>query len=319
MKRGRHHNELTRFRYDVVLSLNRQAGEHDHGECWRWHDQSALGAVETHLRTAGASSFRVEGVPNRRVLPELELLSRCDEDDPRTCGEVRADVEEHRAEMMEPEDFYLLGERHGSAVVVSWSASSGAGYFDVLFDRGRHTAVRGRCQPEMIQAPIADFDWRRYTNDPLARKREIKLKRSLRQDLERHLPSYMMPSDFIVLDSLPLTPNGKVDRRALPRPDAKHRNFQVRSVAPRTELERVLVDIWSDVLGRRDVGIHDNFFDLGGHSLMLMQAIARLEDKLGVRVEVQMFADQSVSQLAVLCEKRLTERAELSGTSSSLR
>jgi AMP-binding enzyme/Thioesterase domain/AMP-binding enzyme C-terminal domain/Phosphopantetheine attachment site len=91
---------------------------------------------------------------------------------------------------------------------------------------------------------------------------------ALKQELEHRLPGYMVPSVVLVLESLPLTPNGKVDRRALPEPDKAGPR---EAVMPRTETEAVLLDIWQRVLERADLGVTDNFFDVGGDSLSALR------------------------------------------------
>jgi acyl carrier protein len=100
---------------------------------------------------------------------------------------------------------------------------------------------------------------------------------TLRDFLRERLPDYMSPSTFVFLDKLPLTPNGKIDRKALPAPDVSTQATH-RYEAPRTATEEILVGIWAEVLGVERVGIHDNFFDLGGHSLLLVQVQRRLEE-----------------------------------------
>ncbi|MCA1695367.1 MAG: amino acid adenylation domain-containing protein, partial [Actinobacteria bacterium] len=94
----------------------------------------------------------------------------------------------------------------------------------------------------------------------------------LRGFLHQTLPDYMVPAAFVTLDGLPLTPNGKLDRRALPAPDFA---AVVGYVAPRTEAERVLADIWAEVLGVERVGVEDNFFELGGDSILSIQMVSR--------------------------------------------
>ncbi|AUX48172.1 nonribosomal peptide synthase [Sorangium cellulosum] len=101
---------------------------------------------------------------------------------------------------------------------------------------------------------------------------------SLRVFLKDRLPEYMHPSDLVLLHALPLTANGKVDRRALPSPAARRRREYV---APRTPVEEALAAIWADVLGRPQVGVEDNFFDLGGHSLMAIPLMHRIQQALG--------------------------------------
>ncbi len=109
--------------------------------------------------------------------------------------------------------------------------------------------------------------------------------RELRHFLTHSLPVYMVPSAFMLLERLPLTANGKIDRRALPVP-TNSRQFDTPPVMAQTEAERRIAAIWQEVLKLEQVGIHDNFFDLGGHSLLLAQVYNKLrqvwEEKLSM-------------------------------------
>jgi amino acid adenylation domain-containing protein len=102
---------------------------------------------------------------------------------------------------------------------------------------------------------------------------------ALRQALRERLPAYMVPADFVLLERLPLTPNGKVSRRALPAPVPQPAEAPA-AAAPSTDLEREIAVVWREVLGRAAVGVEDNFFDLGGHSLLLVRLHARLQQVL---------------------------------------
>ncbi|MET7299083.1 amino acid adenylation domain-containing protein, partial [Embleya sp. NPDC005575] len=121
----------------------------------------------------------------------------------------------------------------------------------------------------------------------------------LRAHLRRHLPEYMVPAGFVVLDRLPLTPNGKVDRKALPAPDLQRPDLEAAYTAPRTPAEQAVTAIWSDVLGVDTIGIHDNFFELGGHSLLATRVTSRLRKALGVDVPVRtLFSAPTPAELA---------------------
>jgi len=98
----------------------------------------------------------------------------------------------------------------------------------------------------------------------------------LRRFLQKNLPDYMVPSAFVTLEALPLTPSGKVDRRALPAPDGTRPELETAYVSPRSEAERTIAAIWEEVLRVEQVGVNDNFFDLGGHSLLVVQVHSRL-------------------------------------------
>lgn len=122
--------------------------------------------------------------------------------------------------------------------------------------------------------------------------------RTLRAALEDRLPNYMVPTHIILLDRLPRTPSGKVDRRTLPAP-AGERQVAGLFQAPRTEVERQVAAVWSDLLGVEAVGTDDNFFDLGGHSLLLIRAHGRLVEQFGREFPVvELFRHTTVATLA---------------------
>lgn len=100
--------------------------------------------------------------------------------------------------------------------------------------------------------------------------------------LRSKLPEYMVPSAFVFMEKLILTPNGKVDRNALPAPTIEDVSSDRLFVSPRTPLESTLVELCCQVLGLDRVGMNDNFFDLGGHSLAAAQLLSRIRDKLQV-------------------------------------
>jgi amino acid adenylation domain-containing protein len=120
----------------------------------------------------------------------------------------------------------------------------------------------------------------------------------LRRLAKDRLPDYMVPSAVVVLDALPLTPNGKIDRRALPAPDGARQSDET-YVQPRTDVERRVAAIWCEVLGVQSVGVEDNFFDLGGHSLLVVKLHARLRGELGGELTVvDIFRFPTVAALA---------------------
>ncbi|MFB2875779.1 amino acid adenylation domain-containing protein, partial [Floridanema aerugineum] len=122
---------------------------------------------------------------------------------------------------------------------------------------------------------------------------------SLRANLKKILPDYMIPSNFVVLENLPLTPNGKVDYRALPMPESRS-GIEVNLVAPGTAVEEILAQIWTEVLKVDPIGIHDNFFELGGDSILSIQIVTKAR-QAGLQLTVnQLFAHQTIAELAAV-------------------
>jgi amino acid adenylation domain-containing protein len=108
----------------------------------------------------------------------------------------------------------------------------------------------------------------------------------LRSFLQAKLPDYMLPMAFICLEAVPVTPNGKVDRRSLPRPDQVSEDEEDAFVPPHTDTEATIAQIWGELLGLNRVGRHEDFFSLGGHSLLVMQLVARLRNVFKVQLPV---------------------------------
>jgi len=127
----------------------------------------------------------------------------------------------------------------------------------------------------------------------------------LRYFLKQRMPEYMIPDAFVVLESLPLTPNGKIDRRALPAPDL-HLAVKQSFVAPRTPIEEILVRIWTESLKIEQVGVHDNFFEMGGHSLKATQVISQVRQTFKIDLPLRsLFENPTVAELATIIVTKL--------------
>ncbi|MBD2360530.1 amino acid adenylation domain-containing protein [Anabaena minutissima FACHB-250] len=122
----------------------------------------------------------------------------------------------------------------------------------------------------------------------------------LRQLIKQNLPNYMVPSAFVILDALPTTPNGKLDRRALPIPEINREEITAKFVPAQNPVESQLVQIWAEVLGIRDIGIYDNFFDLGGDSILSIQVVAKANQQGLQLTPKQLFQNQTIAELATV-------------------
>jgi len=127
----------------------------------------------------------------------------------------------------------------------------------------------------------------------------------LRRFLKQKLPDYMVPSAFVFPDALPLTPNGKIDRRALPAPDQLKQEPGSTFVPPSDDLEIQLTKIWENVLGKKPIGVKDNFFDLGGHSLLAVRLFAQIEKTFGKNLPLAtLFQAPNIEELANILRQK---------------
>lgn len=295
LKRGRHSNELTRFRYDAIIEVGPSAERAPVFEELSWEDVRTVSALAEVLVRRRPAALVVRGVPNARVEEALEGLRWLTRRVTATVGDWRELKTQSARRGVDPEAIWSLEQTTGYEAHLGWSGEEGR--FDVYL-RPRNSATK----------PVA-ADWQRigyvdrplghYTNDPQWRDASEGLIPRLRNYLRERLPEYMVPSAFVTLDELPLTPHGKVDRAQLPSPAGRRPRRGGGFVAPRTRVEQQIARVWQEVLRVATVGAHDNFFDLGGHSLLMVRVHQHLCEKLGEDLSItDLFRYPTVSTLA---------------------
>ncbi|MCF3102091.1 amino acid adenylation domain-containing protein [Streptomyces roseoverticillatus] len=302
VKRGQHHNELTRHRYDVVLRKQPEAPlALSEAQRLRWgQDVDGLRELRERLSARRPGTLRLVGVPNARLSSELATLRMLDN------GSEIHDIHEKTAPGPspdpDPEAFHELGTELGYRVAVTWSSTEDEGSLDVVFADAAQTAS-ATLVDTFLPTTAEHGELSAYTNDPDAGRRTGALVTALRSYLRDRLPDYMQPAAVVVLDRLPLTVNGKLDRTALPAPD-----FGAASTGrpPRTAQEELLCGLFADVLGLSAVGIDDSFFDLGGHSLLATRLTSRVRSELGIELPVRLLFETPT--VAGLAERLTTTR-----------
>jgi natural product biosynthesis luciferase-like monooxygenase protein len=285
LKPGRAENEMTRFRYDVVIQ--RTGGDAAPFADVRTIALDRMSAATVRDALAdGPPVLRITGLRNDRLVRETELLGLL-----ALGGGVVSDVRSTLAGVPagdHPDDLDDVDDRYEASA--TWSAD-GLDRFDVVL---RSKTTRLRLQPARIDTALP---WSAYTNEPVRRDAKT-LAPELRAHLRSMLPDYMVPTAFVLLEALPRTPNGKIDRNALPAPD-RGRIEAEQIVAPSNDVEAKIATIWQDILSLDAVGVETNVFDLGANSLMMVRASARLTEALGRRVSlVEMFGYPTVRSLA---------------------
>ncbi|MGH8910069.1 MAG: amino acid adenylation domain-containing protein, partial [Egibacteraceae bacterium] len=264
IKRGWSHNEMTRYRYDVVV---RKAPAEvvslgDAPQLVWGVEVPDVEALQGYLDDCQPDRLRVSRIPNPRVAPEMAAL-RALEDHSSITDVLRV---LHIRDGVEPETLHEVGERLGYRVVCTWADTPDGGY-DALFVTARGDALNEVYRPAAIRKPLAA-----YANDPVAARQTDALVPQLREHLQQRLPEYMVPAALMVLNRLPLTPSGKLDRYALPVLDPAP---TMSSRAPESPQEQVLCELFAEVLGLERVGVDDNFFTLGGDSIISIQLVSR--------------------------------------------
>ncbi|MEU7469472.1 amino acid adenylation domain-containing protein, partial [Streptomyces sp. NPDC044984] len=316
VKRGRYRNELSRYRYDVVLhtapaAAAPPADSHDAG------DGTDLDGLRHILSTTRPARLRVSGLPDERTARQVLAARRLDEGtEPARAARLLAD-DVPVPGAVDPEDLYALAGELGYRVAVAPSAT-GPGAVDAVFRRtDAPDSPTGAATPDAVtgevlcayRATTESVPARaRHTNDPGLARRLAVLPAELRTLAERTLPDALVPAAFVVLAELPLTTNGKLDRAALPAPDFA---AAPDSRAPRDATEQALCTAFARLLGVPHVGIDDSFFALGGDSVLAMRLVGAAR-RAGIGLAVRdVFAHPTVAALAsVAREAEGTDAAE---------
>ncbi|MDB4953091.1 MAG: non-ribosomal peptide synthetase [Myxococcales bacterium] len=294
LKLGAYANELSRFRYDVVLRRGEAARAGDAARRIEWCDLAAgLDDLATLLASPDRpATLRVARIPNARVSSETRMLDRlAAPNGASTAEELRHDA--GRRAGIEPDDLEAVARRAGYVAVATFSRDASA-CFDCLLARD------GEPLPWPIEAPASGVV---VANDPQRVKRVAALVQRLREFSASKLPAYMVPAAFVVLEAMPMTPNGKLDRTALPAPEIGREHGGVYH-APQTPDEKALAGLWTELLNLERVGLDDNFFELGGHSLLAAKVVEGVRQLMGLTVSAaHVLATPTIRRLAALVEE----------------
>ncbi|KAF3406729.1 Narbonolide/10-deoxymethynolide synthase PikA1, modules 1 and 2 [Talaromyces pinophilus] len=265
LRDGDYDNEMTLYRFDVTLHIGERGEIGTRPREVDWRTKVDLSALKDELMDAakGNNMLRLNNVPNGRL---RNVHSR--------LGTILGYPSYDSSSWVHPRILHAVAGDVGMQSALLPSRSNDVWSFDAVFWQAGQT-------PDLTLQPPKAMDksaWAEYANVPNIGKAisPATLDRVLRPWLADRLPTYMMPSFFVVLDALPLTPNGKIDRKRLPDPLVRDRAIQ----KPATQLEADILAVWSRVLGQNGIDVKDNFFQVGGDSLRVTRVQTELEQLL---------------------------------------
>jgi pristinamycin I synthase 3 and 4 len=326
-REGQAHNELSGYRYDVVVQRAAQHAVTDDNaqdaaalswSSWR-EDHWNLDRLQQALHAlahgdAQSPLLAFQDVPNARVIADAHTAQWLQElTGWRTAGELRARLAQlDPSEAVDPHALQTLAQELGLELELSWAQGAADGSLRALFAR---PGSIGASQRHALHAPAAEGRERPWSSLPQQVQRRRELPQTLREHLQKELPQHMVPSAYVWVPKLPLTSNGKLDRKALPPVPAYRVEQAATYEAPQDEAQQRMAGIWAEVLGLAHVGAKDNFFELGGHSLLATQVASRVQKAFGVDMPLRLLFEHPT--VAGLC-LRLQALQETQGQAEAI-
>ncbi|MDO8805004.1 MAG: amino acid adenylation domain-containing protein [Elusimicrobiota bacterium] len=272
VKSSSHLNELTQFRYDVLLTKGPATAEPSPEVLPDFSGNDSLEPVARALRSRNPRNVLVQGIPNTRLRVPLECSRLSDLLPPSTTAcKLLAEADLRPAlKHFDPAELWQLGESLGYKVEVNWGGAGHAGSVNALFKKSGNYSAARPAVPDKIEFQKRMKYW---ASAPL-RIDKGQLSALLKTQLAKTLPDYMVPAVFVFLGSIPLSPNGKIDRRQLPPPKFESAPGQAPGFV--NPLEEKIAGVWSNLLNRDPFRADADLFELGVDSIVSMQAVSRL-------------------------------------------
>jgi amino acid adenylation domain-containing protein len=288
-KQGSYINELTLYRYTVVIHLGIEK-ELIEPEWESWQGTKDTNNITEKLQQGDITTLALKDVPNPRLWKEKLLEDALNNKSVLTIGDIVTDKQDEESE--------------GIAQMLTVAKAKGYKYRLLLNEDPLKMNVlieqkfsSGFVKQEYIEKDSGSKGWN--TNIPLFTDIGFLLQKDIKHFLQQRLPEYMIPLELISLDHLPLTTNGKIDRIFLNQREDKAATNKLNYQPARTETEQMLVTIWEKLLNADRIGIYDNFFDLGGHSLLATRTVSAIRKELEIEIAIKdLFIYPTIAKLS---------------------
>jgi amino acid adenylation domain-containing protein len=306
LRKGNYQNETTKYHYDVWLSVNSSIPTNEPDHVWDWNKFNDLDQLKQKLSGLGSETIIVKHIPNQRTIHDYQLVRLLKQ----ISGSFDVADLKRRLESLpkttafDPNAFWEVGQAMGFQANVRWSDNGLNGDFEVVF-APKDKAFSALVKPTAISVENISIDHFEAPIRVLSDDQHPELINLWRNNLKDILPDYMVPNDFLILNKLPLTLTGKIDRKALPTvSDFWSPRDEQTFIAPRTAAERLIANIWTEVLHIKSISVNSDFFELGGHSLIAVKVMVAIEKETGKRLPLaSLFENPTIESLSKMIAK----------------
>lgn len=316
LKTGQCENEMNDYRYDVILQIEKPSIKKIKTTLLDWQKEKLTTTSLAQNLLQQLPMIHLVNIPNMRWDKANKLIARFDHPaDNLLLAECAGLFSQQEEQMISPFDLKSIAEIANYEVHCVFSEQKNMTCFDAIL------RLKSKNVPCYLGQTIAQtntpINWQNYANKPWQVSCYKKIYDSLQQYLLDKLPHYMLPSAFVLIDEVPVTANGKLNKKAL----ANYEHMVTSEYqAANTDIEQALIDIWKDTLGiDKEIGVKDNFFQLGGHSLNALQVVNTISERWHITLDVtRLFETPTVVELAREIQITLSADSKNKHLSSSL-
>lgn len=321
-KRTRYENEMSKFRYQVVIGT-KEVDTLERAVKLSWNDHQTEWNLEQLLHHGTEEFILINDILLDKLVYEntVEWLLNDDEHNlSATVSELKSAVKGSLPDVPNLHDLSTEQARGNYMIRSLWNGHSENGKYQLLlFNKNKfdpHTFAYDYAVPNLIRFSA---DKSVYFSNPLEWKNNQEYIPGIRAYAKRFLQDYMIPSFFIVLEQMPLLPNGKLDIKALPEPENTRKNVLTEFVDAANDKEKKVKKIWESILNAENIGVNDNFFDIGGHSLLVLQVYYKIKEQFETNLTVvDMFKYPTIRSLCDYLEEATSSFAEVAAVSEQL-
>jgi amino acid adenylation domain-containing protein len=309
LQQGASDNEMSRFRYHAVLQREGICAPELENALVIDTEGLSLDAISSRVAQSQSTHIQLKGMKNARTYNVAVFAEQLLNGEPEAALVAHDSLNDAQVDMIHPDALRALADSYGYQSKLSYAQQQGDLLFDAVLVK-RKVLPTGSFIPGIAPQHEREKPWPTFANVPFYSGNHSDLLSQVKEALGETLPDYMIPSVFKILDHIPLTANGKVDRKALPQPELDRQQLSITDyVPPRTDIEKQLVAIWKKILlVEFDISVYDDFFTLGGHSLLTIKMVSEIETQLSIKLPVaSIFKLQTIASIAVEIEAQKTQ------------
>ncbi len=304
LRKGRQHNEMLKYRYDIVIRFDMKISSYSHiDNCITCNRGTALSDIELYLKSGALNSILFKAIPNNRLVKDASIYNALVNKASKFATKEILENQLGNELWIEPEDLVSLANKYNYRVNISNAFSEKIEFIDCYMVKSEvldeKIVVMPSCNSVINENNISNYVPFKSLSDYL--------KNATKSHLQALLPTYMLPSYYMVLKKFPLTINGKLDVKKLPNPSEPPPDEKT-YIKPRNKIEKLVVNTLSQLVTVSTPSVSSKFFEIGGNSILATQLIAKIKENFGLDIPLAMLlSNPTIEEISSVLMSQIAE------------